>query len=425
MRYCIFVTSRSFPKKASFLRQRNTIFSPIPMESTDKEETTIADVAANETRPAAGSKKSVKKWLIAGTAVLLLGGLGGGLYVHLEQKEARRMGEQLVELCKNGNDWERAATLIEEGADVNIIDNEGNTPLFYAVGNGHSATVAKLIKAGADTNGADCSGALAWACELGHKDIVHLLVDSGVRVHGSLTGISSRIDEQGDIELAKALLTAGAGVSPDDPISALLLLKGCVEGDAEFIKAMLRAGLDADATAKYNRTTALMYAAMNGHTDCVKALLAAGAAVDALDFSLRTEAWQGDIAEFARTRLSRSKASYDPWETDPTTEEMHEREEAAYDQFLMCDCDPHDIDAVICSALMYAASEGHTDCVEALLAAGADVKDYSGSMALMYAIEKGHTDCEKVLRAAGADASAYELPPRAVPTQPILRHASE
>ena len=41
--------------------------------------------------------------------------------------------------------------LIKNGADVNVTDAMGNTPLFYAFGSGNTKAVSLLIDAGADT----------------------------------------------------------------------------------------------------------------------------------------------------------------------------------------------------------------------------------------------------------------------------------
>jgi phosphoglycerol transferase MdoB-like AlkP superfamily enzyme len=60
------------------------------------------------------------------------------------------------------------------------------------------------------------------------------------------------------------------------------------------------------------------------------------------------------------------------------------------------------------SALMQAASKGHTDTVQALIAKGADVnaKYKRDETALMWAASKGHTDTVQALIAKGADVNA-------------------
>ena len=60
--------------------------------------------------------------------------------------------------------------------------------------------------------------------------------------------------------------------------------------------------------------------------------------------------------------------------------------------------------------LMYAAAEGQTECVKALLAAKAEVnaKEKDGQTALMIAAREGHAECVKLLLAAGADINAQD-----------------
>lgn len=62
------------------------------------------------------------------------------------------------------------------------------------------------------------------------------------------------------------------------------------------------------------------------------------------------------------------------------------------------------------TALMLAVDGGHMDCVKALLEAGADVnaKNKNGWTALMAAVAKNNVDCVKVLLKAGADVNAKD-----------------
>ena len=55
----------------------------------------------------------------------------------------------------------KVSELIEKGADVNMKNNEGHTPLMWAACNRNAGTVKKLIKAGADVNAQDNLGKTA------------------------------------------------------------------------------------------------------------------------------------------------------------------------------------------------------------------------------------------------------------------------
>ena len=70
--------------------------------------------------------------------------------------------------------------LIEAGADINVCNHIGWTPLSMAAGNGHhETTVQILIEAGADTNKASYSGMtpLSLATMKGHETILQMLTD--------------------------------------------------------------------------------------------------------------------------------------------------------------------------------------------------------------------------------------------------------
>jgi ankyrin repeat protein len=70
---------------------------------------------------------------------------------------------------------------IDAGADVNIADKDGETPLYWASHNGHTDSVKRLIDAGANVNNADNNGRtpLYWASYKGYTDSVKRLIDAG------------------------------------------------------------------------------------------------------------------------------------------------------------------------------------------------------------------------------------------------------
>jgi cytohesin len=75
--------------------------------------------------------------------------------------------------------------LIDAGADVNKVRDNGMTPLFAAAYKGHGDIVRALIDAGADVNKARDDGAtpLFAAAQQGHVEIVRALIDAGADVN--------------------------------------------------------------------------------------------------------------------------------------------------------------------------------------------------------------------------------------------------
>jgi ankyrin repeat protein len=130
-----------------------------------------------------------------------------------------------------------------------------DTRLADAAQQGDKATVANLLKQKADVNGAqgDGSTALHWAAS------------------------------QDDLEMAKALLAAGADVKAATRISTVTpLFMASKNGSAPMIDALLNAGADANVVDS-NGTTPLMLASASGSADAVKALLDHKAQVNVKD----------------------------------------------------------------------------------------------------------------------------------------------
>ena len=69
--------------------------------------------------------------------------------------------------------------MIDKGADVNVVDRDGSTPLMEAIPNGHTEIVALLLKHGAkrDVKNRHGDTPLGYAEHRKHKDIQRLLKD--------------------------------------------------------------------------------------------------------------------------------------------------------------------------------------------------------------------------------------------------------
>jgi cytohesin len=89
-------------------------------------------------------------------------------------------GASLHEAAKNG-DIDQINRLIEKGGTVDVIDENTNTPLYIAVGQGHREVAELLILKGANVNAIDNKGRtpLDWANYSQHKDLVELLIRHG------------------------------------------------------------------------------------------------------------------------------------------------------------------------------------------------------------------------------------------------------
>jgi ankyrin repeat protein len=154
--------------------------------------------------------------------------------------------------------------LIGAGADVNAANAHGVTPLALAAENAQPTMVARLLKAGANPNAAlpvqgesilmtaalagnlevvtmlldrgaqvdartarSGQTALMWAVSENHVAVTRLLIERGADVRArSATGFTPMLfaAQQGNVEIGRMLLAAGAAVNADDGGPAPLLI---------------------------------------------------------------------------------------------------------------------------------------------------------------------------------------------------------
>ena len=103
-----------------------------------------------------------------------------------DTKEAN--GNQFISLHSAAYDGhlKLVKALVEKGADVNVMDEDGRTPLYMASNNGHKEVVVALLHNGANINIATKNSGmtpLMLASMCGHKSIVEELIKSGANVN--------------------------------------------------------------------------------------------------------------------------------------------------------------------------------------------------------------------------------------------------
>lgn len=161
-------------------------------------------------------------------------------------------------------------------AVVGHRSEERNTPLIKAAQGGHKDAVRVLLEAKSDPNIRGFAGktALYWAVERGYGDVVGLLLerhaDPNVKSDAGLTPLIEAA-KNGRLDIVKPLIAHNAAVDAR-------------EGDD-----ILPGTLDTSGAAAM---TALMFAAVGGHSDVVRALLDAGA-----DVSIRNNNGQTALEE--------------------------------------------------------------------------------------------------------------------------------
>jgi hypothetical protein len=101
--------------------------------------------------------------------------------IMMNVKLGRRGIAQLHHCVENGLTSSVKRLLSIRNINVNVKNVNGNTPLHYAVRNGHVEITRLLLENGAEVNVKSVGGftPLHWAAWNGHVDILHLLVENG------------------------------------------------------------------------------------------------------------------------------------------------------------------------------------------------------------------------------------------------------
>ena len=220
--------------------------------------------------------------------------------------DLRRIGAAALEAAANSRYWgERSNTsesgqletlraLLARGVNPNSRYSEGLTALMLVVrGESESpAAVKALIERGADIHAkCDCSvcdprsgshgcNALMIAAELGHREIVAMLLDKGASV-GDKTDqgrTALMLTRNGDV--ARALLRKGAPPDLRDDGGRTALIWATLEGSTDVAQALIDAGAGAGTgkdIADNEGLTALAWAVVDGRNDIFQMLLAKGA----------------------------------------------------------------------------------------------------------------------------------------------------
>ena len=190
------------------------------------------------------------------------------------------------------------AKLLKAGADPNRAQRTGETPLMTCARAGSRDAVSSLLESGANVNAKENrqgQTALMWAVAAGHPDVARALIEGGADVHAkthapagfptarySESGNNGNIDhettskggstalafaaQQGNIDSARILLEAGAGVNERTPDYGSALVVAAASGNEALAVFLLENGADPNVADGYG-ITALHYSAQKGLMD--------------------------------------------------------------------------------------------------------------------------------------------------------------
>lgn len=240
---------------------------------------------------------------------------------------------------------------------------------------GNRKAALAQIRAGADVNAAQPDGTrpIHWAVERVDYLILDALVAKKAKVDVANEFGSTPLGEAaklGDARMVKTLLDAGAQPNKPNQDGETPLMLAIKTGELPVVEMLVKAGAEVNARESFHKQTALMWAAAapKNATEMVKLLLAKGA-----DFKPR--------------------ALYSDWESQITSEPRAQYRPVGG-----------------LTALLYATRDGCFECVEALLAAGADVNRPTpdGVTPLMLALDNDHNEVAKLLLDRGANPTLWD-----------------
>ena len=201
-------------------------------------------------------------------------------------KNPNILNEQLLLAIQRG-DREAIPKLLQEGADINVRDAQGRTPVMIATYQHNTKMVRELLQAGADINIRDNNkeNPLLHAGAQGWLDILKLAIEA--HADTSLTnrfgGISIiPASERGHVEVVRELLTCtNINVNHINNLGWTALLEAIVLSDGgqahqQIVQLLIDHGADVNLPDK-DGVTPLQNARKRGFTEIERILQQAGA----------------------------------------------------------------------------------------------------------------------------------------------------
>jgi len=289
------------------------------------------------------------------------------------------------------------------------------SPVADAAMRGDQGSVRALLQQGADVNAAQGDGmtALHWAAERGDLEMARMLIYAGAGLEAV-----TRMAEYTPLHLASraghgavvgALLEAGSDpAAPTGSGGATPLHLAAAAGDARAVAVLIEHGADVNAREERAGQTPLIFAAAQNRVEAIQALLAGGAdpslITTVVDMVELEESLRGGADDAVRQQIAAQIAARDAQKEEEKEEEGEEEEKPpeAPKPLSMGQQVGH---MGGMTALLHAARQGHSQAVEALLDAGTGIDQASadGTTPIFIAALNGHFDLVLALLERGAD----------------------
>ncbi len=175
--------------------------------------------------------------------------------------------------------------LLKAGAEVEVTNSFGSTPLHIAAQNGHLDVISLLLEKKAKV---DVKNKFGWspihlAAQNGEASVVESLVQVGADVNSAgkygLTPLDMAA-ENGEVKVVEFLLAQKAQFDVKNKYDETPLYRAAQNGLLNIVKVLLQAGADVNVAVE-GGWTPLHPAVQNDCLDVVQVLVKAGAEVDA------------------------------------------------------------------------------------------------------------------------------------------------
>jgi uncharacterized protein len=289
-------------------------------------------------------------------------------------------------------------------------------PLADAAQQGDQAAVRQLLQHKADVNAPQPDGmtALHWAATRDDVPLAKILLAAGAQTSpktrlGELTPLFIAA-KRGSVPMIETLLKSGANANTTDSTGATPLMLASAAGSAEAVEMLLahQAGVNAKESA--HQQTALMFAAATDRGAVIRALIKHGADPEIATVTSEPRCGSLFANSFCREAAKESAAEDNTTPENITQENDGENQPAAEGTVNKTATatrrrkGPAIIGGM--TALLYAARDGRTEAVRALIEAGARI-DNPGTgekmTPLVMAIVNGHYDLAMYLLKSGAN----------------------
>jgi ankyrin repeat protein len=296
--------------------------------------------------------------------------------------------------------WALGLAVALAGAPAVMSGQESRSPVADAAQAGDREAVRALLKKGADVNAAQGDGttALHWAAMKGDAEMVQMLATAGANLRAT-----TRLGSYAPLYLAArgghsaavaTLLAAGADVNQASATGATPLMIAAASGDTRTVTMIVEGGAPVNAKDTAKGETPLMYAAGYNRADVVKLLLQRGADATATTKVVDLAALTAPEEASMQRQAGQGSAPRRPAEVPGLTRPLRYNELIGTQGGL--------------TALHFAARQGFTDTVVAMMDAGVDINQQNPGdkmTPLLIAIVNGHFDLAKLMIEKGADAS--------------------